>query len=239
MIIVVSNPLDEMTTLAQIASGFPHQRVIGQAGHARHRAVHLLRRREARRPGRRGEDADPRLARRHDGPGAERLHGQRAAARRPPRRRDDRGARRPDPQRRGRGRRAAQERVGVLRAVRRGRPDGEGRRGGLRRRHAGLRVARPASSASATSTSASRPSSARAAFARSSSATSPRPSSPASRRPPPLSGRRPRTSRRSEAPTPLPHLLRHPLRTRIRLDGARPRLAAVPEPRQTVVRPRV
>jgi malate dehydrogenase len=32
VIIVVSNPLDEMTTMAQIASGFPHTRVIGQAG---------------------------------------------------------------------------------------------------------------------------------------------------------------------------------------------------------------
>jgi malate dehydrogenase len=32
VVIVVSNPLDEMTTLAQIASGFPHQRVMGQAG---------------------------------------------------------------------------------------------------------------------------------------------------------------------------------------------------------------
>lgn len=32
VIIVVSNPLDEMTTLAQVASKFPHQRVIGQAG---------------------------------------------------------------------------------------------------------------------------------------------------------------------------------------------------------------
>ena len=32
VIIVVSNPLDEMTTLAQLASGFPHARVIGQAG---------------------------------------------------------------------------------------------------------------------------------------------------------------------------------------------------------------
>jgi malate dehydrogenase len=32
VIIVVSNPLDEMTTLARIASGFPHQRVMGQAG---------------------------------------------------------------------------------------------------------------------------------------------------------------------------------------------------------------
>src|SRR4051794_30971624 len=32
VVIVVSNPLDEMTTLAQIATGFPHQRVMGQAG---------------------------------------------------------------------------------------------------------------------------------------------------------------------------------------------------------------
>jgi malate dehydrogenase len=32
VVIVVSNPLDEMTTLAQLATGFPHQRVIGQAG---------------------------------------------------------------------------------------------------------------------------------------------------------------------------------------------------------------
>jgi len=32
VVIVVSNPLDEMTTLAQQATGFPHPRVIGQAG---------------------------------------------------------------------------------------------------------------------------------------------------------------------------------------------------------------
>jgi malate dehydrogenase len=32
VIIIVSNPLDEMTTMAQLASGFPHQRVMGQAG---------------------------------------------------------------------------------------------------------------------------------------------------------------------------------------------------------------
>ena len=32
VVIVVSNPLDEMTTLAQVATGFPHARVIGQAG---------------------------------------------------------------------------------------------------------------------------------------------------------------------------------------------------------------
>ena len=32
VVIVVSNPLDEMTALTQIATGFPYQRVIGQAG---------------------------------------------------------------------------------------------------------------------------------------------------------------------------------------------------------------
>src|SRR5215218_8711996 len=32
VVIVVSNPLDEMTALAQIATGFPTNRVLGQAG---------------------------------------------------------------------------------------------------------------------------------------------------------------------------------------------------------------
>src|SRR6185295_18558464 len=32
VVVVVSNPLDEMTALAQLATGFPRQRVIGQAG---------------------------------------------------------------------------------------------------------------------------------------------------------------------------------------------------------------
>lgn len=32
VIIVVSNPLDEMTALTQLATGFPHHRVMGQAG---------------------------------------------------------------------------------------------------------------------------------------------------------------------------------------------------------------
>ena len=32
VIIVVSNPLDEMTALTQIATGFPHHQVMGQAG---------------------------------------------------------------------------------------------------------------------------------------------------------------------------------------------------------------
>jgi malate dehydrogenase len=32
VVVVVSNPLDEMTALAQLATGFPHHRVLGQAG---------------------------------------------------------------------------------------------------------------------------------------------------------------------------------------------------------------
>ena len=32
VVVVVSNPLDEMTALTQLATGFPHKRVIGQAG---------------------------------------------------------------------------------------------------------------------------------------------------------------------------------------------------------------
>ena len=55
---------------------------------------------------------------------------------------DDRGARHPHPQRRCRGRRAAQDRLGVLRPVGRGRPHGQGRDHGLRRDHPGLRLGR-------------------------------------------------------------------------------------------------
>ena len=40
VVIVVSNPLDEMTALTQLATGFPQNRVLGQAGHARHGPVH-------------------------------------------------------------------------------------------------------------------------------------------------------------------------------------------------------
>jgi malate dehydrogenase len=32
VVVVVSNPLDEMTALTQLATGFPHERVMGQAG---------------------------------------------------------------------------------------------------------------------------------------------------------------------------------------------------------------
>jgi len=36
VIIVVSNPLDEMTALAQIATKFPYNKVMGQAGMLRY-----------------------------------------------------------------------------------------------------------------------------------------------------------------------------------------------------------
>src|SRR3954464_3495963 len=32
VVVVVSNPLDEMTALTRLATGFPHHRVLGQAG---------------------------------------------------------------------------------------------------------------------------------------------------------------------------------------------------------------
>ena len=70
VVIVVSNPLDEMTALAQLAHRLPEAAGVRPGRHARHRAVHQLRRRGARRAGRLGADADPRLARRHDGAGA-------------------------------------------------------------------------------------------------------------------------------------------------------------------------
>ena len=62
VIVVVSNPLDEMTALTQLASGFPKNRVFGQAGRARHRALHQQRGDHARRAGLLGADAHPRLA---------------------------------------------------------------------------------------------------------------------------------------------------------------------------------
>ena len=70
VVIVVSNPLDEMTALAQIATQFPKNRVLRPGRHARHRPLHQLRRRDARGAGGERQDAHPRLARRHHGAGA-------------------------------------------------------------------------------------------------------------------------------------------------------------------------
>ena len=69
VLIVVSNPLDEMTALAAKVSGFPAAAGDRPGRHARHRPVHQLRRGEGRRPGRLGAHADARLARRHHGAG--------------------------------------------------------------------------------------------------------------------------------------------------------------------------
>ena len=56
----------------------------GPGRHARHRPVQPLRGlQQARRPGRLGAHPDPRIARRHHGPGALGLHGRRPAAGRP------------------------------------------------------------------------------------------------------------------------------------------------------------
>ena len=142
VVIVVSNPLDEMTALAQIATGFPKNRVIGQAGMLDTARFTNNVAETLNVPVVVGQDADPRLARRHDGAGAERLHGRRQAAVRGARPGEDRRAGRPHPQRWRRGGRAAEDRLGLLRAVGGRRPDGQGRRRGQRRRHAGVHLGR-------------------------------------------------------------------------------------------------
>ncbi len=80
VIVVVSNPLDEMTALTQLASGFPKNRVIGQAGMLDTARFTNFVAVELGVPGRLGQDPDPRIARRHDGAGALALHGRRQAA---------------------------------------------------------------------------------------------------------------------------------------------------------------
>ncbi len=83
VLVVVSNPLDEMTALAAGVSGFPSHRVMGQAWHAGHRQVQLFRRRAPRRAGVLRADAHPGLPWRHDGAGALRVHRRRQAAHQP------------------------------------------------------------------------------------------------------------------------------------------------------------
>ena len=53
VVIVVSNPLDEMTALTALATGFPKNAGHRPGRHARHRAVHQQRGRGRRRAGRR------------------------------------------------------------------------------------------------------------------------------------------------------------------------------------------
>ena len=141
VLIVVSNPLDEMTALAAKVSGSPRTGH-GPGGHAGHRPVHLLRGRAPRRAGRVGAHAHPGLARGHDGAGPLGVHGGRQAAGRPDVRRGHRGPGAAHPRRRGRDRRPAEDRVGLLRAVGRRGPDGAGRGRGRRRCAAGLRLGR-------------------------------------------------------------------------------------------------
>ena len=144
VVIVVSNPLDEMTALAADRLRLPEE-----PGDRPGRACSTppgsptSSPRSSAVPVGVGDDADPRLARRHDGAGA--VGAARSTASRwptlLPADKIERAGR-PDPQRRRRGRRAAQDRLGVLRPVRRRGPDGPRGRRGHRRGHAGLRLGR-------------------------------------------------------------------------------------------------
>jgi hypothetical protein len=77
VLIVVSNPLDEMTALAAEVSGFPRERVMGQAGMLDTAPVQALPGRGASDQPEPGRGHDPRLPRRHHGPGAEPGQGRR------------------------------------------------------------------------------------------------------------------------------------------------------------------
>ena len=141
VIIVVSNPLDEMTALASLASGLPKDRVMGQAGMLDTARFSTFVAEELSVPvgsvttltlGSHGDTMVP-------VPSPARSTASRC---RTCCGGQDRAAGHPHPQRRRRGGRAAQDRLGVLRAVGRGGPDGSRGRGGLRRGHAGLRLGR-------------------------------------------------------------------------------------------------
>ena len=106
------------------------------------------------------------------------------AAGRPARRRRDQRAGRADQERRRRDRRPAQDRIRLLRPVRRGGQDGQGGRARHRAGHAGLHAGWTASTASPASTWAWRPRSARPASAGWWSASSPPTSWRACGRPP-------------------------------------------------------
>ena len=69
-----------MTALAQLATGFPKNRVMGQAGMLDTARFTNFVAEELGVPVGVGADADPRLARRHDGAGALALHRRRQAA---------------------------------------------------------------------------------------------------------------------------------------------------------------
>ena len=137
---MVSNPLDEMTALAAKVSGFPAHRVMGQAGMLDTARFSYFVAERLGVPvgsvrtltlGSHGDTMVP-------VPSACTVDGKPLADLLPA---DEIEALvHPDPQRRRRDRRAAEDRVGLLRAVGRRGPDGAGGRRGLRRDHAGLRL---------------------------------------------------------------------------------------------------
>ncbi len=140
VLIVVSNPLDEMTALAAKVSGFPSARVMGQAGMLDTARFSYFVAEKLAVPvgsvrtltlGSHGDTMVP-------VPSACTVDGQPLAG--PAARGGDRGAGPPDQERRRRDRRAAQDRLGVLRPVGRRGPDGPRGGRGLRRGHAGLRL---------------------------------------------------------------------------------------------------
>ena len=140
VLIVVSNPLDEMTALAAGVSGFPSHRVMGQAGmldtarFSNFVAERLSVPVSSVRTLTLGSHGDTMVP----VPSACTVDGKPLTGVMPGGR--HRGAGRADPQRRRGDRRPAQDRVGVLRPVRRRGADGPRRRRGRRCGAAGLRL---------------------------------------------------------------------------------------------------
>ena len=140
VLIMVSNPLDEMTALAAKVSGFPSARVMGQAGMLDTARFSYFVAEKLAVPvgsvrtltlGSHGDTMVP-------VPSACTVNGQPLSDLLPAD--GDRGAGPPDQERRRRDRRAAQDRLGLLRPVGRRGPDGPRGGRGLRRGHAGLRL---------------------------------------------------------------------------------------------------
>ena len=132
VVIVVSNPLDEMTALTQLATGFPKHQVLGQAGMLDTARFSNFVATQLKRAGRCGAHPDTWFARRHDGAGSIRVLGDdrwheasadRAVVGRRHRRPGDTHA-----QRRRRNRCLAEDRFCVLRTVGGGGPHGDGSR---------------------------------------------------------------------------------------------------------------
>ena len=198
IIIVVSNPLDEMTYLAAQSSGFPKERVFGMAGVLDSARLRYF---IAEITGARPSDVDAMTLGSH-GDAMIALPRHATVAGKPlPELVDDDDARAALPahaRRRRRDRGAAEERLGVLRAERVGRGDGRGDRARTRTRRCRSAPGRPASTASTTPTSACPRSSGARASRRSWSSTSTTTSSRRCGRRRRASARSARTSRSSE-----------------------------------------